>query len=51
MNGLTELHCHILPKVDDGAQSAREAIQMLRMEEEAGVKRVILTPHYRKKSI
>lgn len=48
MGGLTEIHCHILPKVDDGAQTLKETVQMLRMEAAAGVTRIVLTPHYRR---
>lgn len=46
MQGLTELHCHILPAVDDGAATMREAIRMLKLEQKEGVTRIILTPHY-----
>lgn len=48
MNGLTDLHCHILPGVDDGASAAKEMKEMLRMEYEQGVRRIIFTPHYRR---
>lgn len=48
MRGLTDIHNHILPMVDDGAKTVKEALKMLRMEAEGGVKNIILTPHYRK---
>lgn len=44
---MTDIHCHILPKVDDGADSVEEARQMLRREYEDGVRTIIATPHYR----
>lgn len=47
MNGMIDVHCHILPGVDDGAESMNEAFKLLRMEYDQGVRAVILTPHYR----
>src|SRR5699024_4221728 len=46
--GLIDIHCHIIPGVDDGAESFEEAVQMLRMEYTQGVRKIIATPHYRK---
>ena len=43
---LTDLHTHILPAVDDGADNLKTALQMLRAEKVAGVERVALTPHF-----
>lgn len=48
MRGLTDIHNHILPTVDDGAKTIKEALEMLRLEVDDGVKNVIFTPHYRK---
>jgi protein-tyrosine phosphatase len=47
MENLTDLHCHILPYVDDGAENLAEALEMLRMEQQQGVRTVVLTPHSR----
>ena len=47
MYGLTDIHCHIVPNVDDGSKSLEESLQMLRMEQSDGVSRLILTPHFR----
>ena len=47
MLGMTDIHCHILPRVDDGAGSVREARAMLHREYEDGVRVIIATPHYR----
>ena len=44
---LTDIHCHILPGVDDGADTMEEARKMLRLEYEDGVRTIIATPHYR----
>lgn len=45
---LTDIHCHILPEVDDGAQSKRIMRVMLNRMYRDGVRRIIMTPHYRK---
>lgn len=44
--GLTDLHTHILPGVDDGAQDLDMALQMLCTQKTSGVERVALTPHF-----
>lgn len=44
--GFTDIHTHILPSVDDGAQSVEDALELLRLEKQKGVERVILTPHF-----
>lgn len=43
--GFTDCHSHILPDVDDGVQTMEEALEILRLYEELGVKTVWLTPH------
>ena len=45
---LTDVHAHILPGVDDGAESLEEARQMLQMAYDQGIRRIIATPHYRR---
>lgn len=47
MDGLVDLHCHILPDVDDGADNLEETRRLLQMESNDGVRTVIFTPHYR----
>ena len=47
MKGFYDIHCHILPGVDDGARNMDEALWMLNKEYEDGVRHVILTPHFR----
>jgi len=44
-SGMTDCHSHILPAVDDGVQSRKESLAILRKMEEMGVKEVWLTPH------
>lgn len=48
MQGLVDIHCHIVPEVDDGAHSIHEAALMLQSEYQNGVEAIILTPHYRR---
>lgn len=43
---LTDLHTHILPGIDDGAEDLDKALQMLRAQKNSGVERVALTPHF-----
>lgn len=47
MQGLIDIHCHIIPGVDDGAHTIHEAALMLKSEYQNGVEAIILTPHYR----
>ena len=49
MTGFVDMHCHIVPYVDDGANDMDEAIKMLKMEYAEGVRTIIATPHFRKK--
>ena len=46
-HGLFDIHCHLIPGVDDGAQDLEETRKLLRMEYEQGVRNIIATPHYR----
>lgn len=43
---MTDLHTHILPGMDDGAESVEMSLDMLRMERDQGVDAVVLTPHF-----
>ena len=42
---MTDIHCHILPYTDDGAESMEDALEMARMAAESGVTHLIATPH------
>ena len=44
---MIDLHCHILPCVDDGAANTDETLELLQMEAEQGVEAVCFTPHLR----
>lgn len=43
---MIDIHCHILPAVDDGAKNMEEAIAMARIAAGDGVKHIIATPHF-----
>ena len=47
IKGIYDIHCHIVPGVDDGATDIGETVKLLRMEYEQGVRTVIATPHFR----
>lgn len=42
---LTDIHCHIIPGVDDGARTIDEARGMLSAAKRAGIGRIVATPH------
>lgn len=43
--GMVDIHSHVLWGLDDGAQSMRMAVEILRAAGEAGVEVVVATPH------
>ncbi|GIP41060.1 tyrosine protein phosphatase [Paenibacillus sp. J31TS4] len=43
---MIDIHCHILPGIDDGAGDLEEALAMARISYEDGVRHIIATPHY-----
>jgi protein-tyrosine phosphatase len=43
---LLDLHCHILPNVDDGAVSLEESLGMARFCVQDGISHVVATPHH-----
>lgn len=45
LKGAVEVHCHLLPGVDDGVQVADESVQTLTWMRDAGYKKVFMTPH------
>ncbi len=42
---MIDLHCHILPGLDDGAQTLGQALDMARLAVESGVTAMAATPH------
>lgn len=47
MVGFTDIHCHLLPGVDDGAKTMEQTIKLLKKEYSQGVRQIVLTPHFR----
>lgn len=45
--GIYDIHCHIVPEVDDGSSGYEETKKLLQMEYEQGVRNIIVTPHFR----
>jgi len=41
-----DIHCHIIPGIDDGALNYDVAIKMLRIAQKNGTEKIIATPHY-----
>ena len=46
--GACDVHCHLLPGVDDGFATAEKSLQALKRLEAKGVAKMILTPHFMK---
>lgn len=44
---MIDIHCHVLPGIDDGADDLATAVAMCRMAAEDGCDALILTPHQR----
>ncbi len=43
---MIDLHCHILPGIDDGAQDVKEALAMAVLQRASNVDAMFLTPHF-----
>lgn len=43
---IIDMHCHILPALDDGASSLKESLATLREAKRLGIHEIILTPHH-----
>ena len=46
--GACDVHCHLLPGVDDGFSTSEKSLHALKKLEERGVQKMILTPHFMK---
>ena len=45
---MIDLHCHILPGIDDGAATLEEAVEMCRLAAADGCEAMVATPHQRR---
>lgn len=48
---LIDIHCHVLPFVDDGPVNLEEAVKILEESARQGIRYMIMTPHYHKEII
>lgn len=46
MQGWIDMHCHVLPGLDDGAKDIDTSLQILEMAYKEGIRGIIATPHY-----
>ena len=49
MEKIIDMHCHILPGIDDGSKDWDETKEMLRIAYEEGTRLIVTTPHHHKK--
>ena len=42
----TDMHCHLVPRVDDGSKCIEESVECLQTLWEVGYRKVIITPHF-----
>jgi protein-tyrosine phosphatase len=43
---MIDIHCHIIPGVDDGPKTLQESLELARMAEAEGITKIIATPHH-----
>ena len=43
--GFVDMHCHVIPAVDDGSKSMEMSLNMLRIAYENNIRTIIATPH------
>lgn len=43
---MIDIHCHILPDIDDGSKSIEESIEMAKIAQSEGIKCIVNTSHY-----
>lgn len=48
---MLDCHCHILPNVDDGAQTLAQSIAMLQAASELGITEIVATPHMKRQPV
>src|SRR5574341_1409602 len=43
---MIDIHCHILPGIDDGAKTSRDTLTMLKSAIDEGITTITATPHH-----
>lgn len=51
MDDMIDIHTHILPGIDDGAENLSEALEMAKISRNSGVDVIVATPHCNMKGI
>lgn len=44
---MIDIHCHILPGIDDGAVNMEESLEMAKLAVKEGIRTIIATPHHK----
>ena len=44
--GIIDFHSHILPGIDDGSRSTAQSLEMMKLELDQGIGRIVATPHF-----
>lgn len=44
---MIDLHCHILPSIDDGVKNTEDSIAMAREAVSEGITYILASPHYK----
>lgn len=44
---IVDVHCHIMPGIDDGSRSMEETLKMLEIAQSEGITHMIATPHFK----
>lgn len=47
IRGFVDIHSHVLPGIDDGAQDIEISTKMLQIASDNGIQHIVLTPHYK----
>lgn len=45
MFNVVDMHCHIVPGIDDGPSTLEESMAMVQIAYEEGIRRIVVTPH------
>lgn len=45
VHGVIDLHCHVLPGIDDGPETFEESVELARAAAAAGTRTIVATPH------
>lgn len=43
---MIDIHCHLLPQIDDGSKDTESSIEQLRLMEDGGISKAYFTSHY-----